>query len=84
MGASNIEYLHNLAIEQVASVFQGGDPIEPVLYRAHRTQITDFGGRLILYIKANASKTREIDVFWLQFMSDLVSDNTTIVKPKVD
>jgi hypothetical protein len=84
IGASNIEYLHNLAIEQVASVFQGGDPIEPVLYRAHRTQITGFGGRLILYIKANASKTREIDAFWLQFMSDLIADNTMIAKPKVD
>jgi hypothetical protein len=84
MGASSIEYLHNLAIEQVASVFQGGDPIEPVLYRAHRTQITGFGGRLILYIKANASKTRELDAFWLQFMSDLIADNTMITKPKID
>ena len=84
MGATSRVYLHNLAIEQVATIFQGGDPIEPVLYRTHRTQITDFGGRLILYIKTKASKTRELDAFWLQFMSDLIADNTMITKPKID
>jgi hypothetical protein len=82
VGASSIEYQHDLTIEQIATVFQGGDPIEPMFYRAHRTQITGFGGRLVLYIKAKASKTREVDAFWMQFMIDLIADNAMVTNLK--
>ncbi len=71
-------------MEQIDYVFQGGDPIEPSQYRAHRAQIAGFGGRVFLYLKGHASQTSQIDTFWLQLMSDLIEHSTGPDSPKAD
>jgi hypothetical protein len=83
-GTSSEEYQKDLGIQQIDYVFQGGDPIEPTLYRAHRAQIAGFGGRLFLYLKGNESQTSQIDAFWLQLMSDLIENTSTPAAPKMD
>jgi hypothetical protein len=83
-GISREEYQNNLGINQIDYVFQGGDPIEPTQYRAHRAQIAGFGGHLFLYLKGNASQTSQIDAFWLQLMGDLITNSSTPVTPKTD
>jgi hypothetical protein len=83
-GTFSEEYQKNLGIQQIDYVFQGGDPIEPTLYRAHRAQIAGFGGRLLLYLKGNESQTRQIDAFWLELMSSLIENSTTPAPSKMD
>jgi hypothetical protein len=83
-GTSSEEYQKNLGINQIDYVFQGGDPIEPAQYRAHRAQIAGFGGRLFLYLKGHASQTSQIDAVWLQLMSDLIEHSTGPASPKAD
>ena len=79
--------LNALWKKQIDYVFQGGDPIEPTQYRAHRAhqaQTAGFGGRLFLYLKGHASQTSQIDAVWLQLMSHLIEHSTGHASPKVD
>jgi hypothetical protein len=75
MGTSRVDYQKNLVIQQVDYLYQGGDPIEPQLYRAHRAQISGFGALLFLFIKGHESQTSQIDAFWLKFMNQMIENN---------
>ena len=83
-GIPSMKSINNVAIEQIAYDFQGGDPIEPTLFRAHRAQVTAYGERLVLHIKGYASQVRQIDAFWLQFMADLIENSAPNASPKAD
>jgi hypothetical protein len=83
-GIPSMKNINNVAIQQIAYDFQGGDPIEPTLFRAHRAQITAYGERLVLHIKGYASQVRQIDTFWLQFIADLIENSELNASPKAD
>jgi hypothetical protein len=84
MGLSSKEHQNNVAVQKIDYIFQGGDPIDPSLYRAHRAQIDRSGERLILYLKGDVSHSQQIDDFWQPLMSDLIKNSSPLTPTKVD
>jgi hypothetical protein len=62
----------DLTIQQLGYAFQGGDPLEPLQFKAHRAQVAGFDGRLYLFAKGYESQTKQIDEFWQKLMASLV------------
>ncbi|MFT6898568.1 MAG: hypothetical protein ACJA13_002992 [Paraglaciecola sp.] len=66
------------AIGQLDYIFQGGDPLEPTLYRAHRAHVAGSGSRLFLFVKGNESQAKQIDEFWQQLLTSLRVDSESM------
>lgn len=78
------EVFGELAIQQVDSVFQAGDPLEPTRYKAHRAHIAGLGGRLHLFVKGYESQNKQVDEFWQQLMTSLIAGRqqaSSVTKP---
>jgi hypothetical protein len=69
------ELHQKIEIRKVAYTFQGGDPLEPTIFRGQRAEVTASEFRILLFVKGEGSQAAQLDSFWQQFISDFIENN---------